>query len=139
SKCTTCHSVTRNMVGPALAGMSERHSEEWLVAWIKNSQAMIAYGYEVAVQHFIDCYKLVMTSFTDLSDDQIKSIIAYVDAEEAKAAAGPAEGSAGGAAGAQSSDANLLMILGLVAIVVLSIIVIIVLNRVIRTLEKVVA
>src|SRR5690606_40396420 len=54
-------------------------------------------------------------------------------------AAGPAEGSAGGAAGAQSSDANLLMILGLVAIVVLSIIVIIVLNRVIRTLEKVVA
>ncbi|MBD1433977.1 c-type cytochrome [Sphingobacterium sp. DN00404] len=139
SKCTTCHSVTRNMVGPALAGMSERHSEEWLISWIHNSQAMIASGDEAAVQLFNDWNKLVMTSFTDLSDDQIKSIIAYVDAEEAKAAAGPAEGAAGGAAGAQSSDANTLMILGLLAIVVLAVIVIVVLNRVIRTLEKVIA
>src|SRR5690606_9800760 len=138
SKCTTCHSVTRNMVGPALAGMSEMHSEEWLVAWIKNSQAMIASGDEVAVQLFNDWNKLVMTSFTDLSDDQIKSIIAYVEAEEAKAA-NPDEGGAGGAGAAQSNDANLLMIFGLAAIVVLAIIVIVVLNRVIRTLEKVVA
>ena len=139
SKCTTCHSVTRNMVGPALAGMSERHSEEWLISWIHNSQAMIASGDEAAVQLFADWNNLVMTSFTDLSDDQIKSIIAYVDAEEAKAAAGPAEGEGGGAGAAKSSDANTLMIFGLLAIVVLAIVVIVVLNRVIHTLEKVIA
>ncbi|NGM64676.1 cytochrome c3 family protein [Sphingobacterium sp. SGR-19] len=139
SKCTTCHSVTRNMVGPALAGMSERHSEEWLISWIHNSQALIASGDETAVQLFNDWNKLVMTSFTDLSDDQIRSIIAYVEAEEAKAAEGGGDAGAGGAGAAQSDDANTLMILGLVAIVVLAVVVIVVLNRVIRTLEKVIA
>lgn len=139
SKCTTCHAVGRDMVGPALAGMSERHSEEWLISWIHNSQAMIASGDETAVQLFEDWNRLVMTSFTDLSDDQIRSIIAYVDAEEAKAAAGGDEGGAGGASAAQSNDANMFMILGLVAIVALAIVVIVVLNRVIRTLEKVIA
>lgn len=138
SKCTTCHSVTRNMVGPALAGMSERHSEEWLVSWIHNSQAMIASGDEVAVQLFADWNNLVMTSFTDLSEDQIKSIIAYVDAEEAKAASGGGDAGASGAGAAQSKDVNLFMIFGLAAIVILAIVVVVVLNRVIRTLEKVI-
>lgn len=137
SKCTTCHGVTKKLVGPALAGMSERHSEEWLISWIKNSQAMIASGDETAVQLFAEWNNLVMTSFTDLSDDQIKSIIAYVDAEEAKAAA-PADGGSGGGGAVQSSDANTFTILGLVAIAVLAIVVIVVLNRVIRTLEKVI-
>lgn len=139
SKCTTCHNMTRDMVGPALSGMSERHSEEWLVSWIRNSQAMIASGDEVAVQLFEDWNRLVMTSFTDLSDDQIKSIIAYVDAEDEKAAAGGGDEGAGGAGATKSEDANLLMILGLAAIVVLAIVVVVVLNRVIRTLEQVIA
>lgn len=138
SKCTTCHSVSRDMVGPALSGMSERHPEEWLISWIHNSQALIASGDETAVQLFEDHNNLVMTSFTDLSDDQIRSIIAYVDAEDAKAAEGGDDAGAAGAA-TQSNDANTFMILGLLAIVVLAIVVIVVLNRVIRTLEKVIA
>ncbi len=138
SKCTSCHSVLKKMVGPALTGMSERHSEEWLVKWIKNSQALIASGDPAAKAIFEEYNNSVMTSFTDLSDDQIKNIIAYVKDEEVKAAAGPAPG-ATDAGAAKSDDANLLMIAGLLAIVVLSIVVIIVLNRVIRTLEKVIA
>ncbi|MFD1768579.1 cytochrome c3 family protein [Sphingobacterium suaedae] len=139
SKCTTCHSVTKKVVGPALAGMSERHSEEWLVKWIHNSQAMVAAGDPTAVQIFEEYNKMVMTSFTDLSEDQIKSIIAYVKDEEAKAAAGPADGGQGEAGAAKSDDANTFMIIGLIAIVALAIVVIVVLNRVIRTLEKVIA
>lgn len=139
SKCTSCHSVTKKMVGPALAGMAERHSEEWLVKWIHNSQALIASGDPAANAIFEEYNKSVMTSFTDLSDDQIKNIIAYVKDEEAKAAAGPAEGATADGGAAKSDDANLLMIVGLLAIVVLAIVVIVVLNRVIRTLEKVIA
>ncbi|KGE15293.1 cytochrome c3 family protein [Sphingobacterium deserti] len=138
SKCTTCHSVTKKVVGPALAGMTERHDEEWLVKWIKNSQAMIAAGDPTAVQLFEENNNLVMTAFTDLSDDQIKNIIAYVKDEEAKAAEAPAGGGAEAGA-AQSDDANTFMIIGLIAIVVLAVVVIVVLNRVIRTLEKVIA
>jgi len=139
SKCTTCHGVTKKVVGPALAGMSERHSEEWLVKWIHNSQAMVAAGDPAAVQIFEEYNKMVMTSFTDLSEDQIKSIIAYVKAEETKAAEAPAGGGAEGGAGAKSGDASTMMIVGLIAIVVLAVVVIVVLNRVIRTLEKVIA
>ncbi len=138
SKCTTCHSVTKKVVGPALAGMTERHDEEWLVKWIRNSQAMVASGDPTAVQIFEENNNLVMTAFTDLSDDQIKSIIAYVEDEEAKAAEKPAGGEQGGGAG-QSDDANTFMIVGLIAIVVLAVIILVVLNRVIRTLEKVIA
>ncbi|TDS15794.1 cytochrome c3 family protein [Sphingobacterium paludis] len=138
SKCTTCHSVTKKVVGPALAGMTERHDEEWLVKWIKNSQAMVAAGDPTAVQLFEENNKLVMTAFTDLSDDQIKNIIAYVKDEETKAAEAPAAGAAAAGA-AQSDDANTFMIIGLIAIVVLAVVVIVVLNRVIRTLEKVIA
>ena len=138
SKCTSCHAVQKKLVGPALAGMTERHSEEWLVKWIHNSQALIASGDATAIALFEEYNKSVMTSFTDLSDDQIKNIIAYVKDEEAKAAAGPAAGDPAAGA-AKSEDANLLMIFGLVAVVVLAIVVIVVLNRVIRTLEKVIA
>ena len=138
SKCTSCHAVQKKLVGPALAGMSERHSEEWLVKWIHNSQALIASGDATAIALFEEYNKSVMTSFTDLSEDQIKNIIAYVKDEEAKAAAGPAAGDPAAGA-AKSEDANLLMIFGLVAVVVLAIVVIVVLNRVIRTLEKVIA
>lgn len=139
ARCTSCHSVTRDMVGPALQGMSDRHpDEEWMIKWIRNSQALIASGDEVAVQLFEDHNRQVMTSFTDLSDDQIRGIIAYVrDEEEKLAAGGDAVAAEGGGAGA-SGDASSLMLIGVIAIAVLAVVVIIVLNRVIRTLEKVI-
>jgi cytochrome c2 len=33
--CSVCHKVTpRDLVGPGLAGVSRRHSREWLVKWV---------------------------------------------------------------------------------------------------------
>ena len=138
AKCTACHKVDKKVTGPALAGMSERHSEEWLVKWIKNSQAMIASGDPAAVAIYEEYNKLAMTSFTDLSDDQIKGIIAYVKEEEARLANPQAQAS-GGAGAAASSDANTLMIIGMVAILLLAFGVIVILSRVTKTLEKVIA
>ena len=139
ANCTTCHLVQGKRVGPELMGMTTRHSEEWLIPWIKNSQAMIASGDEVAVALFEEWNRSVMTAFPQLSDDDVRNIIAYVDAEEARIAAGPAAGGSGGAGAAASSDASNFMILGLVAVVALAIAIILVLNKVIRTLERVVS
>src|SRR5690606_32872946 len=77
SKCTSCHAIDRKVVGPALKGVSDTKSEEWLIKWIRNSQALIASGDAEAIKIFEEYNKSVMTSFTDLSDDQIKSVIAY--------------------------------------------------------------
>lgn len=135
SKCTSCHGITRALVGPALQGMTERHpDEEWLIKWIRNSQQLIKDGDEVAVQLFEENNRMVMTSFLDLSDDQIRSIIAYVEAEEAALSAAAEEGAAGGAA--EKREVNTLMLIGVVGIAIVAVVVVVVLNRVIRTLEK---
>lgn len=135
SKCTSCHAIDRKVVGPALKGIPETKDEAWLIKWVKNSQALIASGDADAVKIFEENNKLVMTSFTDLSDDQIKSVLAYItDASKEK----PKEAAAGGAA-AKDDNASMFMILGLIAVVVLAVVVIVVLNRVIRTLENVIA
>ncbi|RKO70279.1 cytochrome C [Sphingobacterium puteale] len=135
SKCTSCHAIDRKVVGPALKGVPDTKSEEWLIKWIRNSQALIASGDAEAVKIFEEYNKSVMTSFTDLSDDQIKSVIAFIkDASVEK----PKDPTKDGAA-AKDDNASMFMILGLIAVVVLAVVVIVVLNRVIRTLENVIA
>ncbi|MEJ5147394.1 c-type cytochrome [Sphingobacterium sp. MYb388] len=136
AKCTSCHKVDRKVVGPALKGITETKSEEWLIKWIKNSQALIASGDADAIAIFEEYNKSVMTSFTDLSDDNIKSVLAYIKAESVEK---PKEAGATGGGAAKDDNANLFMIFGLIGVVVLAIVVIVVLNRVIRTLEKVIA
>jgi len=139
ANCTACHKIDKKLTGPALAGMTERHSEEWLIKWIHNSKLMVDQGDPVAVALFDEYNKLLMPAFTQFSDDQIRNIIAYVQDEEAKmaqAASAPA-GAAGG--GAASDDASSFMLIGMAALLVLAIAVVIVLNRVTRTLEKVIA
>src|SRR5690606_34909365 len=97
---------------------------------------------ETAVKLFEDHNRLVMTAFPQLSDDDVRNIIAYVDAEEARIAAGPAPDAAGGAgtagSGAASGDASNFMLIGLISVIALAIAIIVVLSRVMRTLEKVV-
>ncbi|CAM3793874.1 cytochrome c3 family protein [Sphingobacterium prati] len=135
SKCTSCHAIDRKVVGPALKGIPETKDEAWLIKWIRNSQALIASGDAEAVKIFEEYNKSVMTSFTDLSDDQIKSVLAYItDASKEKPKDGP-----GGTAAAKDDNASMFMILGLIAVVILAVVVIVVLNRVIRTLENVIA
>lgn len=135
SKCTSCHAIDRKVVGPALKGVPDTKSEEWLIKWIRNSQALIASGDAEAVKIFEEYNKSVMTSFTDLSDDQIKSVIAFIkDASVEKP-----KGETTGGAAAKDDNASMFMILGLIAVVVLAVVVIVVLNRVIRTLENVIA
>src|SRR5690606_4797506 len=109
ANCTTCHLVQGKRVGPELLGMSSRYEEDWLIRWIKNSQAMIASGDETAVRLFEEHNRLVMTAFPQLSDDDVRDIITYVEAEEARIAAGPATAGGGGAAGGTATaggDAN---------------------------------
>lgn len=92
ANCTSCHAIKDKVIGPALAGVNKRHKEEWLIKWIRNSQAMVKAGDPVAVQLFNEYNKTVMTSF-NLKDDEIKAILAYIQKAETavegpKAAAG---------------------------------------------------
>ena len=138
--CTACHAVDRDVIGPALKGATERFEIDWLIKWVRNSQALVQAGDPDAVKLFEDHNKMMMPPFPTLSDDNIKNIFAFVDAKtaEANAPASGANGEAGVAGAAQSSDISSFMLLGLIAVLIIALLVILVLNRVIRTLEKVV-
>lgn len=95
ANCTSCHAVHDKVLGPALAGISQRRSEEWLIKWIRNSQAVIKSGDEYGIKIFNEYNKTIMPSF-GLKDDEIKAMLAYIKAEESKptetAKAAPAGG-----------------------------------------------
>src|SRR5690606_27777134 len=142
ANCSTCHKVFGKFLGPELAGVNERRDEAWLLKWIHNAPAMIASGDPIAKELDAQFPSSAMTAFPQLSEDQIKNILAYIKSEEEAKAAGDAAGganAAGGAVAGESGDANNFMIIGLIAIIVLAFVVILVLNKVIRTLERVIS
>lgn len=78
ANCTQCHQVHRKVIGPALAGINDRQTETWLIPWIKNSQKVIASGDEYANKIYEEYGKTQMQAF-HLTDDEIRSILAYID------------------------------------------------------------
>ena len=42
SKCTACHKISKKFVGPALKGITERRSPEWIMNMALNPEGMVA-------------------------------------------------------------------------------------------------
>jgi len=142
NNCAQCHAVTdERVVGPGLKGASARHDFAWLSKWVKNSQAVIASGDPVAVKLYNDYAKAQMTSFPNLSDDDIKGIFAYVDkaGTAAPATAAAAGGGAATSAPTQSSGPSDLFMIVVVALVVVMLLVLAVLLVIVSLLSKAVS
>lgn len=139
ANCAQCHA--RNMktkaTGPALAGVEERwadYPQEDLYNWIKNSQKMITQVKHPRAVELWNEYQSVMQAFPNLSDDNIASILLYINekANEVPDNGGPRD--VAGVAGA-GPDYSLLYwvlfgVLGALALI---------LARIIGGLDKVVA
>ena len=74
ANCAACHKLNKNLIGPALAGVSEKYEREWLYTWIKNSSAMIKSGDERAVAIWEEWNKAAMNAFPQLSNEDIDDI-----------------------------------------------------------------
>ncbi|MBK0402301.1 c-type cytochrome [Adhaeribacter sp. BT258] len=129
NNCASCHALDEVVVGPALRGVDKKHSETWLINWIRNSSKMVQSGDKEAVKIFNEFQKQQMPSFA-MSDEEIKSILAYIKTAPAggagaedKAAAPGAEG-AGAGAGAASDAGKYLDLLLVILVVVLIVMVI---------------
>ncbi len=96
--CASCHNkdMKSKATGPALGGSQERWAEfapEDLYSWIRNSQAMIKAGHPRATVLWEEYKPTVMTAYPNLTDDEIGSILLYIDQEytgAGKLASGPA-------------------------------------------------
>jgi mono/diheme cytochrome c family protein len=81
TRCAGCHNINQRLTGPALAGVHERRSIEWIISFVKSSQSLVKSGDKDAVSIFEQFNKIPMPDHSDLSDDNIKQIVEYIKSE----------------------------------------------------------
>lgn len=82
ANCASCHAknMKDKLTGPALGGSQARWGDDKaLYSWIRNSQALIASGHPRAVELWNQYKPVLMNSFTSLKDDDIASILLYIE------------------------------------------------------------
>ena len=133
SKCTTCHKIETQLVGPALGPqLSSETDDKYLVKWIENNQAMIAAKDPKAVAIYAKFNQSNMTVFPELTDADATNIITYVRDTWKKEQVVvnnkppvPVE-----------TGPSSMVIFALIGVIILAFIIILVLNKVIGTLER---
>jgi cytochrome c551/c552 len=91
SRCAGCHNVNKQVVGPALAGVDQRRSLDWIVNFVHSSQTVIQKGDKDAVALFKQFNNIPMPDHKDLSEAQITNLVEYIklEAQQANAAKAP--------------------------------------------------
>lgn len=82
ARCASCHNVNKLLTGPALAGVHERHSIDWIISFVKSSQTLVKSGDKEAVALFEKFNKIPMPDHQDLTDENIKNVVEYIKSEE---------------------------------------------------------
>ncbi len=136
ANCAACHKLDAKMTGPALRGVTERRSSEWLHSWIKDSQAMIKSGDKDAVKLFGENNKAIMPGYPQLSAEDVDNILAYT-AEPLPVATAPAGGAVADKGASSDSGISNTVILGALALVLVILIVMLflvssVLNKIVK-------
>ena len=134
SNCAACHKLDAKMTGPALRNVTDRHDTDWLHAWIKDSQAMVKAGDAAAVKVFEENNKSIMTSFPQLSTQDIDNILAYTS-EPAPVVEKPT-GSTGQAEASGDGVSNNLVLGVLALVMVILIVMLFLVNSVLNKIAK---
>lgn len=135
SLCAACHKPYSKSIGPALNGVSDRHSKEWIESWIRNSAEMIASGDAKAVAIYEEYNKTAMPAFPQLTQAEIGDIIAYVETPKPT----PTAATTGGAAGGESSGggiSNNVILVILAFVLVMLLIVLFLVNKTLRNFAE---
>lgn len=79
TNCAACHKTTSaKLVGPGMAGITEKRTDEWLKSWIKDSQGMIAKGDPDAKAIYAEYNNSPMPGFPQFSDAEMNALIDYL-------------------------------------------------------------
>ena len=81
TRCAACHNVNKVMTGPALAGVDQRRSREWITKFVQSSQSLVKSGDKDAVALYQKFNRVTMPDHPDLTKDHIKSIVEFIKSE----------------------------------------------------------
>jgi len=134
NNCGSCHALDKKVVGPALRGVTERRSEEWLIKWVRNNEAFRKSGDADANALFKEYGGAAMNIFENLSPDQVKHILEYIKTAPKPAAKVPTVTAEGEKTATDSNTQYILL-----ALIGVFIIVLIILGKVRNTLRRLAA
>jgi len=84
SVCAVCHTIGGGkLIGPDLANVQDRHSEDWIINFVQSSQSVIKSGDQYADSIYKAYNQLLMPDHPNLNDAQVKGLIAYIKAQSA--------------------------------------------------------
>ena len=135
ANCAACHKLNKNLIGPALAGVSAKYEKEWLYSWIKNSSAMIKAGDERAVAIWEEYNKAAMNAFPQLSNMDIDNILAYTDYKPEPVVAVATTAAASQSSGGGSVSTDLILIV-LVIILLVLVTMLFMVNKTLKAIAK---
>src|ERR1051325_4337312 len=78
TRCTSCHNVNKQLVGPALAKVDERRDIDWIINFVHSPKGMIVRNDKDAVALYNQFNQVTMPDHQDLTADNIKNIVAYI-------------------------------------------------------------
>ena len=84
-KCMMCHRLSEGTkVGPGLAGVTTRRSEQWLDEWLQDPKAMVEKGDPIAVE-LLAKHKKVMSTVAAMQDKvNRENVIAFLKENDEK-------------------------------------------------------
>lgn len=112
AKCATCHQPHKNGTGPKLFEARKRWEAAGegalITEWVKNNAKLRASGKSTRANDIFKEYRgSVMSSFTELKDDEVVSILDWVDAQPDPATVAVAGGAAvGGPTDAMTAESE---------------------------------
>jgi len=81
TRCMACHTFGKGVkIGPDLKGVNDRRQRAWLLKFVRSSSVVIASGDKTANDLLTQFNQLRMPDWTDLSEDQVTSILDWLAA-----------------------------------------------------------
>ncbi len=83
ANCAACHKLEGKLIGPELYKIGDLREAEWLKAWIKDNNALVASGDKLA-KEVAESNPLVMTPFPQLTDQDLDDLLKYFEVGDVK-------------------------------------------------------
>jgi len=75
AKCTACHKISKKFVGPALKGVTERRSSEWIMNMVLNPEEMIQKD-PIAIKLLAEANGAPMAN-QNITEEEARAILEY--------------------------------------------------------------